>query len=107
CIEAYEQLKTMGVKARVVSMPSWDIFERQSQEYRNLVLPPDITARVSVEQASAFGWERYVGFHGQIIGMHTFGSSAPLKALQQKFGFTPEQVVTAAQEQIAKHAKAI
>ncbi len=105
CIHAYEQLRTEGVRARVVSMPSWELFEQQSPEYRDQVLPHAITARVAVEQASTLGWERYVGFQGQIIGMHTFGSSAPLKDLQQKFGFTPERVVAAAKEQIAKHAK--
>jgi transketolase len=105
CIHAYEQLHAEGVRVRVVSMPSWELFEQQSPEYREQVLPSAVTARVAVEQASTLGWERYVGLHGQIIGMHTFGSSAPLKALQQKFGFTPERVVAAAKEQIAKHAK--
>jgi transketolase len=105
CIGAYEQLRKEGVGARVVSMPSWELFERQSPEYREQVLPSTISARVAVEQASSLGWHRYVGSHGQIIGMHTFGSSAPLKALQQKFGFTPERVAAAAKEQIAKRAK--
>ena len=105
CLHAYEQLHAEGVRARVVSMPSWELFEQQSPEYREQVLPSAVTARVAVEQASTLGWERYVGLHGQIIGMHTFGSSAPLKALQQKFGFTPERVVAAAKDQIAKHAK--
>jgi transketolase len=102
CVEAYEQLKKEGVKARVVSMPSWEIFEHQPQEYQNSVLPPNVTARVSVEQASTFGWERYVGMTGAKIGMHTFGASAPLKELQRKFGFTPERVVAAAKEQLQR-----
>lgn len=86
-------------------MPSWDLFELQSAAYREQALPAAVTARVAVEQASTLGWERYVGVRGQIIGMHTFGSSAPLKALQQKFGFTPQHVAAAAKDQIAKHAK--
>ena len=103
CIHAYEQLKTEGIKARVVSMPSWEMFEYyciKHPEYRERVLPAAVTARVSVEQASALGWERYVGLRGHIIGMHTYGASAPLKALQKKFGFTPENVVAAAKEQL-------
>jgi transketolase len=102
CIQAYEQLLTEGIEARVVSMPSWELFEQQSREYRDSVIPPEVTARVSVEQASTVGWERYVGSHGRIIGMHTFGASAPLKALQQKFGFLSESVVTAARAVVAK-----
>jgi transketolase len=105
CLQAYEQLTAEGVKARVVSMPSWELFEQQSQEYRNSVLPPEITVRVAVEQASTLGWERYVGLHGQIIGMHTFGASAPLKALQQKFGFMPEHIVTVARAMLSSGAK--
>jgi transketolase len=101
CINAYEHLKTEGINARVVSMPSWELFEQQSQEYRDRVLPPHITARVSVEQASTFGWAEYVGMSGARIGMHTFGASAPLKALQYKFGFTPDKVVEAAKVQIS------
>jgi len=100
CVDAYERLKTEGIKARVVSMPSWELFERQSQEYRDSVVPPDVRARVSVEQASTLGWERYVGLTGQSIGMRTFGASAPLKELQKKFGFTPENVVAAAKAQL-------
>jgi transketolase len=96
CTEAYEKLKAEGIKARVVSMPSWELFEQQSQEYKDSVLPPAVTARVSVEQASTFGWERYVGRRGQCIGMKNFGASAPLKELQKKFGFTVDHVVTAA-----------
>ena len=79
-------------------MPSWEIFEHQPQEYRDSVLPPAVTARVAVEQASTFGWERYVGGSGRIIGMKTFGASAPLKALQKKFGFEPDRIVTAARQ---------
>ena len=81
CLAAYEQLKTEGIQARVVSMPSWALFEQQEQAYKEAVLPPDVTARVSVEQASTLGWARYVGLTGCSIGMGTFGASAPLKAL--------------------------
>ena len=105
CLEAYEQLKAEGIQARVVSMPSWEIFEyycRQHPEYREHVLPAAVTARVSVEQASTLGWARYVGSTGRTIGMETFGASAPLKELQRKFGFTPESIVTAAKEQVAQ-----
>jgi transketolase len=96
CVQAYEQLKAEGVRARVVSMPSWELFEKQSLEYQDSVLPPSVTARISVEQASTFGWARFVGTAGETIGMKTFGASAPLKELQKKFGFTPENVVAAA-----------
>jgi len=99
CLEAYEQLKTEGIKARVVSMPSWELFDDQPQDYRDRVLPPKVTARVSVEQASTFGWAKYVGATGYSIGMQSFGASAPLKDLVKKFGFTPEHVVAAAKEQ--------
>jgi transketolase len=102
CLAAYETLTSQGVKVRVVSMPSWDIFEHQSREYRDSVLPPDVIARVSVEQASILGWDRYVGSKGKIIGMHTFGASAPLKELQKKFGFEPNAVVAAVKEVIGK-----
>jgi transketolase len=102
CLSAYETLTGQGIKVRVVSMPSWDIFEHQSREYRDSVLPPDVTARVSVEQASILGWDRYVGSKGKIIGMHTFGASAPLKELQKKFGFEPDKVVAAVKEVIGK-----
>lgn len=98
CIEAYEQLREQGVKARVVSMPSWELFEQQSQEYRDEVIPPHVTARVSVEQAATFGWREYVGLEGRTIGMSTFGSSAPLKDLQEKFGFTTENVANEVRE---------
>ena len=83
-------------------MPSWDMFEQQPQAYRDSVLPPAITARVAIEQASTFGWERYVGSRGKVIGMETFGASAPLKALQQKFGFEPERVVAVAKEVLGR-----
>jgi transketolase len=102
CVEAFEKLAKEGIKARVVSMPSWELFEKQSQEYKDNVLPPSVTARVSVEQASTFGWRRYVGIAGHCIGMHTFGASAPLKELQKKFGFTVDAVVAAAKDQIGK-----
>ncbi len=102
CVGAYEQLKTEGVKARVVSMPSWNLFEHQSDEYKAKVLPPDVKARVAVEQASTFGWSQYVGPTGIIIGMRRFGASAPIKDLQKKFGFTTENVVTAARKAIGK-----
>jgi transketolase len=105
CVAAYETLKTEGIKARVVSLPSWDLFEHQTQEYRDSVIPPSVTARVTVEQASTFGWERFAGTTGTMIGMHTFGASAPLKALLTKFGFTPERVAEAAREQVAKAKK--
>jgi transketolase len=98
-LQAHEQLVAEGIRSRVVSMPSWDIFESQPQEYRDRVLPSGVKARVAIEQASTFGWERYVGTTGRIIGMHTFGASAPLKALQKRFGFEPDQIVGAAKEQ--------
>jgi transketolase len=100
-LQAHEELLAEGIRSRVVSMPSWEIFENETQEYRDSVLSPGVQARVAIEQASTFGWERYVGMMGRIIGMHTFGASAPLKALQKKFGFEPSQVVTAAKEQLA------
>ena len=102
CAEAYDTLKQEGVAARFVSMPSWELFEQQDQAYRDSVLPPEITARVSVEEGSAIGWDRYVGMEGATIGMHTFGSSAPIKDLMTKFGFTPEKIVVAAKDQVAK-----
>ena len=105
CLDAYERLGAEGIKARVVSMPSWELFERYCRsfpEYREDVLPDSVTARVSVEKASTLGWSRYVGRHGRSIGMETFGASAPLKELQQKFGFTVENVVNAAKQQIPR-----
>jgi transketolase len=101
-VEAYEQLTASGVKARVVSMPSWELFEQQSEEYQNRVLPPDIKARVSIEQSAKFGWEKYVGLDGFSVGMKTFGASAPLQELQKKFGFTVDAVVAAAKQQLAR-----
>jgi transketolase len=83
-------------------MPSWELFERQSKEYRDSVLPPEITARVSVEQAVTFGWDRYVGPRGRMIGMHTFGESAPFKALYAKFGFVPDNIMAAVRELLGK-----
>jgi transketolase len=101
-VEAHEKLLAEGIRARVVSMPSWEIFDQQTQEYRDSVLPPAVKARVAVEQASTFGWERYVGSSGRVIGMTTFGASAPLKALQKKFGFEPDRIVTAARQLLGK-----
>ena len=102
CVEAYEALTREGIATRVVSMPSWELFELQDQAYRDSVLPSEVSARVSVEQASVIGWDRYVGTNGAKIGMHTFGSSAPIKDLLKKFGFTPDKVLAAAKDQIAK-----
>jgi len=102
CIEAYEKLKAEGIRARVVSMPSWDLFEHQDQSYRDQVLPPNVTARVAVEMASTMGWAQYTGLKGRIIGMHTFGASAPLKDLQKKFGFTTDAVILAARDVLGK-----
>ena len=99
CVDAYEKLTAEGIKTRVVSMPSWELFDHQPKEYRDRVLPPDVRARVSVEQASTVGWQRYAY---RSIGMNTFGASAPLKELQKKFGFTPDAVVAAAKEEIIK-----
>ena len=101
-VAAHEKLIAEGIRSRVVSMPSWELFEHQSQAYRDSVLPPNVKARVAVEQGSILGWERYVGNSGRVIGMNTFGSSAPLKELQKKFGFEPDQVVMAAKEQLKK-----
>jgi transketolase len=102
CVAAFEALAREGIRARVVSMPCWELFERQPVAYRDEVLPPAITARVAVEQASTFGWAHYIGRHGAMIGMHTFGASAPLKDLQRKFGFEPDHVVAAAKEQLRR-----
>ena len=101
-VQAHEKLLAEGICSRVVSMPSWEIFEHQPQAYRDSVLPPNVTARVAVEQASTFGWERYVGTSGRVIGMNTFGASAPLKELQRKFGFEPDAVVGAAKQQLRR-----
>ena len=102
CVNAYEQLKTEGIKARVVSLPSWGLFDSQSDEYKAKVLPPEVKARVAVEQAATFGWSQYVGPAGIVIGMHRFGASAQIKDLQKKFGFTTENVVAAARKAIGK-----
>ena len=101
-VDAYERLKVDRIRARVVSMPSWEIFDHQPDEYRESVLPSGVTARISIEQASTMGWERYVGPRGRMIGMNTFGASAPLKELQKKFGFLPERVVATARELLGK-----
>jgi transketolase len=107
CVNAHEELLADGIRSRVVSMPSWDIFEHQTQAYQDSVLPPAVTARIAVEQASAFGWERYVSRKsGRIIGMHTFGASAPLKELQQKFGFEGDRVSEVARELLGRSKKA-
>jgi len=108
CVDAYQKLKAEGIAARVVSMPSWEVFEyhcRQQSAYREQILPASVRARVSVELASTFGWERYVGDHGRMVGMNTFGASAPLKELQQKFGFSADAVVTAAKETLGRRQK--
>jgi len=107
-VKAYEQLTKEGIKARVVSMPSWEMFEhycaKHDSKYREEVLPSSVTARVAVEKASEFGWHQYVGINGAIIGMKTFGASAPLKELEKKFGFNTEKIVAVAKEQL-KQAK--
>jgi len=106
CVSVYEQLKREGIGARVVSMPSWELFEQQSEQYRHSVLPPHVKARVSVELGSVIGWDRYVGATGAIIGLHSFGASAPLKDLLPKFGFTQERVLEAAKTQISRNNQA-
>jgi transketolase len=102
CLAVYETLSAEGRKVRVVSMPSWEIFEKQTAEYRESVLPTAVTARIAVEQASTFGWAQYVGHAGRVIGMKTFGASAPLKELQKKFGFTTAPLLAAAREMLGK-----
>jgi transketolase len=101
-VEAHEKLLDEGIRSRVVSMPSWDIFDHQTQDYRDSVLPPSVRARVAVEQASTFGWERYTGLDGRIVGMKTFGASAPLQELQKRFGFEPNLLVAAAKQLLRK-----
>ena len=101
-VAAHETLMAQGIRSRVVSMPSWDVFEHQPQSYRDDVLPPTVKARIAVEQGSVLGWDRYAGAAGRIIGMKTFGASAPLKELQHKFGFEPERVVTTALEMLGR-----
>ncbi|HEX7913624.1 MAG TPA: transketolase [Paraburkholderia sp.] len=102
CVDVYERLAGEGVAARVVSMPSWDIFEHQDAAYRDSVLPPDVEARVAVEQAASLGWDRYTGRLGAQVVMHSFGASAPLADLKTKFGFTPDHVYEVAKQQIAR-----
>jgi len=101
-VQAHEELVAEGIRSRVVSMPSWDIFDHQPKEYRDSVLPPDVKARIAIEEASTFGWERYVGDGGRVIGMRTFGASAPLKELQKKFGFEPDRVVATVKELLGR-----
>jgi transketolase len=101
-VAARDELNAEGIGARVVSMPCWELFDRQPPEYRDRVLPPEVRARVAVEQAATLGWDRYVGDAGAVVGMHTFGSSAPLKQLQSKFGFTPERVSQVARDLVAR-----
>ena len=105
CVSAYEKLMAEGIPARVVSMPCTDIFDMQDQAYKDSVLPPSVRARVSVEAGSVFGWERYVGLDGAIIGMTTFGASAPAKDLFKKFGFSVDHVIEAAKQVLAKNKK--
>jgi transketolase len=104
CITARDQLLAEGIHARVVSLPCWEVFEEQPLEYRESVLPPDVTARVAVEEATTFGWDRYVGPQGTILGMRSFGMSAPMKVVAQHFGFAPDQVAAAAREQLARRS---
>jgi transketolase len=105
CVQAFEQLKNEGIQARVVSMPCWRLFEAEDHSYRKSVIPPTVKARVSVEEGSTFGWERYIGEQGESLGMHFFGASAPLKVLQKKFGFTADHVVQQAKVQLQHIAK--
>jgi transketolase len=102
CVGAYEKLTAEGIKARVVSMPCFELFEQQDAAYKASVFPPEVTARVSVEMASVFGWDRYVGPKGKMIGMHSFGASAPIKDLLKKFGFELDNVVAAAKAVLGK-----
>jgi transketolase len=104
CISAHEALAAEGIRSRVVSMPSWELFESQDEAYRDSVLPQSVLGRVAVEQGAILGWDRYVGWGGAVIGMHTFGASAPAGDLLKKFGFTPDKVMEAARAQ-AKRSK--
>ena len=104
-IQAAEKLKEEGIKVRVVSMPSWEIFEKQDENYRNNLLPPEVKARLSIEQAATFGWDRYIGSEGKALGMTTFGASAPLKDVLKKFGFTVENIVKHAKELLQSVSK--
>jgi transketolase len=101
-IAAQDQLAKEGIKARVVSMPCWEVFEQQDESYRDSVIPPNVAARVAVEQASTMGWDRWVGSSGAVVGMRTFGASAPLKELQKKFGFTADNVASAVKATLNK-----
>jgi transketolase len=101
-VQAHEKLIAEGIHSRVVSMPSWEIFESQTRKYRNSILPPGVKARIALEQASTFGWERYTGTEGRIVAMETFGASAPLKELQRRFGFEPDRVVLIAKELLGR-----
>jgi len=102
CLEAQEKLSKSGIRARVVSMPSWELFDRQDEKYRHSVLPPEVTARVSVEASATIGWERYLGLEGASIGMHSFGASAPYKDVYKKFGITVEAIERAARVQLER-----
>jgi transketolase len=102
CVAAHQALTEEGIPARVVSMPCWELFEQQDQAYRDQVLPPGVRARVAVEEAATFGWSRYVGMDGVVLGMETFGASAPIQKIQAKFGFEPRHVIQAAKEQLAR-----
>ena len=101
-VDAHEVLVSQGIRSRVVSMPSWDLFEHQPQSYRASVLPPNVTARIAIEQGSVLGWERYVGAGGKVIGMTTFGASEPLKELQRHSGFETGRIVSAATELLGR-----
>jgi transketolase len=103
CLEAYEQLTREGIRARVVSMPCWELFDDQDQGYRDSILPPAVKARVSVEEASDFGWAKFTGAEGHNVCIESFGASAPLKQLMKKFGFNTDHIVAEAKNQIAKH----
>jgi transketolase len=105
CVTAHERLAAEGINARVVSMPSWELFDAQSEEYRDTVLPPEVTARVAIEEASPFGWARHAGTDGTVLALRSFGMSAPLKVVTEHFGFTPDHVVAAAREQVARHRR--
>ena len=102
-VDAHEKLVAEGIRSRVVSMPSWELFDHQPKEYQDAVLPPAVKARVAIEQASTLGWERYVGSEGRVVGMKTFGASAPLKELQKHFGFEPEKLVAVAKETLGRN----
>jgi transketolase len=101
-VDVHERLAAEGIATRVVSMPSWELFLNQPQEYQDQVLPPEITKRISVEQASTFGWHRFLGSEGKAVGMQSFGASAPLKELLKKFGFTPDALVAEAKKMLGK-----